>query len=472
MALFSRIPDRFFSILTSSKKELYVQALFVLRAAFKSELVIRQEDLAAMLMDSLEDAMLEADFTEEAEEEGSSAGTDTADEGRQSLSAKAHMLLRKLRDTGWIETEYESRSFEENITIPDYAIQVMNLLYDLSQERVREYNSYVYATWAALANAADNPDYLYQALQAAYQNTVRLIDELKTLFNNIRRYYQKIPGENDVNLLLAEHFDEYKAKVFDTVYYPLKTIDSVPRFKHAILSVLNGWLLDEDLQEQITAQGVSRRVFEDEETGRAETLRMISFVADTYDSIEGMLDEIDRKHNEYVNASIDHIRYLMNADRGVKGHLIELLKRAEEEPVISAMQDRIQAYRHRYYDQNSLYSQAKCTRKAEGPLLTLPGEEEHPELVRAFLSDVRRQYTNPRIDAWMEKQFGGSDVFSTEELTVEGPEDFILFLLATMRGRERSAKFTVDFAEGNLTVDGWSLPRAVFRRKQREKRHV
>ena len=54
MALFNRIPERFFSILVSQKKELYVQALFVLRQAFKTELVIRREDLVVMLMDALE----------------------------------------------------------------------------------------------------------------------------------------------------------------------------------------------------------------------------------------------------------------------------------------------------------------------------------------------------------------------------------------------------------------------------------
>ena len=63
-----------------------------------------------------------------------------------------------------------------------------------------------------LVNAAENPEYIYQALQAAYQNTVRLVDELKSLFNNIRAYYRRIPGEDDVNILLAEHFDEYKEK--------------------------------------------------------------------------------------------------------------------------------------------------------------------------------------------------------------------------------------------------------------------
>ena len=70
MPLFTRIPQRFFTILTSAKKELYVEALFVLRQAFKTELVIRRDELTAMLVGSLEANILQADFSEEAEEMG------------------------------------------------------------------------------------------------------------------------------------------------------------------------------------------------------------------------------------------------------------------------------------------------------------------------------------------------------------------------------------------------------------------
>ena len=98
MPLFTRIPQRFFTILTSAKKELYVEALFVLRQAFKTELVIRREELTAMLVGSLESSILQADFSEEEEEMGAER-----DEG---LSGKAHLLIRKLRDTGWLEFEY------------------------------------------------------------------------------------------------------------------------------------------------------------------------------------------------------------------------------------------------------------------------------------------------------------------------------------------------------------------------------
>ena len=66
MRIFEIIPERFFSILSAQKKELYVGALMVLRTAFKTELLIRRPELFSMMLDSLEDSFLSADFSEEA----------------------------------------------------------------------------------------------------------------------------------------------------------------------------------------------------------------------------------------------------------------------------------------------------------------------------------------------------------------------------------------------------------------------
>ena len=196
MALFDKLPDRFFGILSSSKKELYVEALFVLRQAFLSEMEIRRDDFASMLMNYLESEMLTAEFPEEEDD----SPVDTED--LTSLSGKAYYLIRRLRDAGWLEVEFDSSTFEDYITVPDYSVTMMDVLYSLSQEKVQEYNSYVYATFAALENAGENPEFRFQALLAAYQNTENLIRELKSLYNNIRRYQQRALNQMSANVLL------------------------------------------------------------------------------------------------------------------------------------------------------------------------------------------------------------------------------------------------------------------------------
>ena len=78
---------------------------------------------------------------------------------------------------------------------------------------------------------------------------------------------------------------------------------------------------------------------------------------------------------------------------------------------------------------------------------------------------MRRQYTNKKIDGWVEVRFDGADSFSSEDIGIAGTEDFILFLLGTLRGREKSAAYTVEFLNGYVTKNGNLLPKAVFRKK-------
>ncbi|QNO15929.1 hypothetical protein HYG86_14710 [Alkalicella caledoniensis] len=459
MKLFERIPERLFSILTSSNKELYVEALFVLRQAFKTELVIRRIDLVAMMIDAMEVKIIQADFSEEAEEMDEGIKVDV------SLSGKAYLIIRKLKETGWLEVEYQNSSFEEDITIPDYAISIINLLYDISTERMKEYNSYVFATYSALKNTEENPDYMYQALQAAYQNTVQLVDELKLLFNNIRRYYQRMTTELNINELLAEHFDYYKEQIIDNIYYPLKTIDSVPRFKHAILLRLNEWVLQDEVIEMMVMQGKKRRIYTSEEEGKEDILEKINYIANTFENIEGMIAEIDKKHVAYTNASIDRIRYMMNSDRSVKGKLVELLKQSDKAEIYSKLSEGVLVYQQGYIDDGSLYNRTKRTVKSEGKPTPIEEIEVDNGLIDTFLEDIRKQYSFRKINEFVLECFSGKDKFCTEDMEIRCQEEFILLILATFQTGQRNTTYCMEFLDGTVEKNGYRLPKAIFNRK-------
>ena len=241
-------------------------------------------------------------------------------------------------------------------------------------------------------------------------------------------------------------------------------MDSVPRFKHAIISTLNAWLLEEETQDRIVQQGIRRRVFENEEDGREQMFSMINYIVDTYDGIEEMLGAIDRRHTEYVNASVEHIRYLMNSDRGVRGNLIELLRRSRNPEVLEMMSDNLAVYRHQFFDDKSLYAEAKRTRRDTGPPLALSERTEPEGVFKDFLKQVRNQYSDRRIDEYVKQCFGDRDAFSTEDVPMEGTEDFLLFLLATIRAGEKSAPYRIHFTEGTSIRNGYRLPKAEFLR--------
>ena len=462
MELFEKIPDRFFNILASSKKELYIEALFVLYDAFKTELNINKDALLERLTNRLEDKILEADFTEEKDDFGENI------DSTRFLSGKVHLLYRKLKETGWLDVEYATNSFEENVTIPSYAVAIISVLYSLTQDNKKEYNSYVYASYAALVNADDNDQYRYQALRAAHQNTIILVEELRVFFNNIKSFHNNVSNITDVNTLLASHFDKYKDEVYDQFLYPLKTIDSVPRFKHTITSILNLWLHDEQIIDVIVQQGIKSRVYDDEESGRLETIAMINEIIDTYSGIEQMIDSIFRKHNAYTSASADRIRYLINTDRSIKGKLIEILKCSGGNDVVQRMQNQVNTYRHTFYDKQSLYVQRKERNRSIDS--TLKVERKHGiDFLPNFLVELRKQYSTARIDTFMESLFQDRIKITTDDVFITESEEFILFMLATMRATEISSPYTMTFLEGETIRQGYKLPCLEFVRKGKKR---
>ena len=453
--LFEKIPEHLFSVLASPNRDTYAKALFVIHDAFRHELVIHRESLTASLMDSLSADIEGADFSGDMtkEEQG---------EDLTSFSGKAHFLIRKLHDCGWIDFEYERGSFEEVITVPDYSIRIIDVLYGLTVDVQKEYNSYVYATYAALKNADATPEYRFQALESAYHNTENLIDELKTLYNNIRRYFQRMESEMDANALLDLHFQEYKKKIIDAVLYPLKTMDSVPRFRTPIQEILNDWSRDDRVLLQIVNSGIHARVFSDEEAGHEETMRMITWIIDEYDNLDGLLAAIDSRHTQYTVATMEKIRYELNVDNSARGKLAHILKNAGDPDVLHAMQEGLRCYRHQYVANGSLYTNVKRTKRSEGKPLAASRANQNPEAMKKFLERVRNQYPNRRIDQYILSLFQGKDTFTTIDAPMKTQEEFILFLLGTIRANEKSAPYTVTIYDTYVMHEGCSLPSCVF----------
>ena len=467
MELFERIPQRLFSILTSVNKDIYTAALFIVWKKFRLELVIRKEELASSLAEELENRLSAMDLQED-EQDGEDTENAVNEPDLASLNGKAYFILRRLLRDGWIEEEQDRDSFDVNVTVPDYAVKIIRLLYELTEEAKKEYNSYVYTTYAALKNVEDNEGFYFNALTAAFRNSENLVDELKSLFNNIKRYQKKAEGTLDVNLLLKQLLVGYRKQIIDQVYYPLKTIDSVPRFKNPILEILTEWEESEEIQEKIVSQSLRSKVYPNEETARTDIIRKINYIADVYETIEELIDSIDRKHNDYTNASIDRIRYMMNSDRSIKGKLVEILKQSGKQSTIERMKDAVYAFSHSYYDERSLYERKSAREPFRGNTVQPVDADGQNEMVDSFLKTVRNQYTSKKIDAFILEGFYGRTEFASNDLPIHNSEEFILMLLGSIRGNERTAPYKVEFKNEYIENEGYRIPLMIFEKKGQE----
>ena len=129
---------------------------------------------------------------------------------------------------GRVELDPTAHTVEEYVALPDYSVRILQVLHELCEDKPKAYNS----LYSNLSQAqAERGDFMAEALVASWQLTDRLVDSLKSLHNNMRSYYLALQEQDAVRELLREHFDRYQVLLADKTYRPLKTFDSVPRFR-------------------------------------------------------------------------------------------------------------------------------------------------------------------------------------------------------------------------------------------------
>ena len=451
MSLFDTLPDNFFSPLSSANKRIYLKALFVLHKRFKNDWRIKKDELVYVLADALSSDASYFSFSEEGEEED------------RSYSGFAHMLLRKLETTGWVEYEYGETSFDLYVIIPEYAIMILETLKAIEEGDSVEYNSYVYSTYSSLRLAEDTGSDHYHALVTAHERTQELMTKLKILLNNIKRFQRRLADHEAVQALVREHFDEFKAGISDRIYHPLKTFDSVPRFKTPILSILNRWLTEDAVLEAILQDGLKRGRFEAD--GFTQVITMISDIIEVYEKINALLGIIDVKHAAYTRAAVERIEYMLNVDGSTRSRLVKVLQRigqydedSYKMPISTVMNLR----------EDSLYIRKKQAARVPAPVLTLAEDMDDTSLAKemdGMKAVINSAYSNQQILAYIEALLKDRDTVAIQEIDLEEDADYIRMILASLQHDDRKSTYTVTYEGGKVSKGAYQVPGLTIRKK-------
>lgn len=463
MSLFQIVQQNFFSILASQNKESYLLALMVLRRCYRQELSIRKSDYIAELTGELSRCSIELS----PEDEGLPEDT--------GFSGQAHFLLRKLITTGWVDEETEASSFQETLVIPDYATKFLKLFHDLTTDQHREYNKYVYSTYTVLKNANQTrDDYLYEALTIANNNTIALVEDLKSLLGNIRRYHQLLSNLADVKGVLSQHFDQFSEQIEKKFYHPIKTFDSVDRFRPAIMNILNNWREDTLLKDQIADLAMHRAPgrFPDIMAARREIQTVIDDIINNFDLVPILVREIDSKHRRYLVAAHDRILYLSQSDQTIKGKVASILATLPDLPeheLETLLTENLQLYSVGWFSDNDLFTPRKRRRDFTPeplPIRAQPDIEAIQAELDSFTNRARQIFDQKKILSFMEAQLGDKPSMTTAQLDISGRDEFILTLLAVLRHDDPASFYRIVLYSGYLANNGYLLPNLTFFRKE------
>jgi len=455
MRLFQRIPDQFFSLLTSKHRQLYLKALFVVLDCYRTEIVVRKDDLISMLSASLEDQM----FYYNGEE----------DELKETpVSERAHALLRKLRDTGWVEPEQALNSFDEFYVIPDYSHKLISVLKEIDEDRPQEYNSLVSTTYSALLGADQNRgEHGYDVLMQVHRMTIELRDLLVKLSNNMRKYHQVIQEMSEVKDVLQEHFDKYHELINERLYHPLKTFDSIDRFKVSILRILKLWIIDDTYIDIMAKRprNVSPHI------ARDDIFNKLSEIIRIYEQVLPQLqNQIDKKHNAYIKASVHRMQYLMNRNQDFKGRLIQVLKRIGKNSNWSVASG-FPFYDTEFIHEDSLSKEYKRKEKHDpAPIDTV---EVNEELVSKEINELqeraRHAIDRKKVERFVVNWMNDRREIVSKDLHMETIDDFLHIIMSVIISDEAELPYKLEFLDGTITINGYRIPEMIYRKVEKRK---
>ena len=465
MKFFEAVPSDLFSPLASPNRALYADALDVLYAAYRENLKIPEDMLYSMLRSRLEQQLADATFE----------GEDIDEEELRDISGRARFLIRKLCSKGWFEKE-RGDDFEEYITVPSYSSRLLELFHQLRDDSPIRGYSYVFGTYSTLKVAHESGS-IYDkmaAIYGAYDNTQALINLLQMVYHNVKHYFQMQIDMQEVNEVLASHFNDFGQKVIEAYIRPLKIKDSVPKYRVPIQSVLKNWAEDDALLLAMANAALQDKRGETLEYCRADLLRKIFWIEERYDNLEhDYLDEIDAQVRRYTRAATQKVENLTNRDQNVRGNLNTLLTALSRNHRASELVDQIQPafhlYEQSFLSEKSLWYRKRPGKRAKAAPVFIQDTTPDSESAAQAAQLLRSEYGRAAIAAYVQGWLGESDVSYSKDLAIRDDKDYIMSLLAVLTSGDPSVNHQIKELGGSFHENGYSIPQMQISRKEKKK---
>lgn len=448
-SFFNYVPYNFFSPLSSIDKEIYSNILFLIyqKSQFKNSYTFTKEEL----LDLIEEFFL--DHNNQDLQETKELQTNPRD--------KATYIYRKLKSCGWIDTEYGENN-QILINLEDYAIALINTFTNFNTDNNFELSSHVYGIYQSMKNL--ELDQAYLTLTDIEQRGKNLINRLKSLNSNIKKYLKKVTkiestAETDqINQILTDLLGEYKENIIDKAYYYMKTNDNPIKYKREFLKLCQE--RKTPIERQIITNQIMLKDNISIEEANEKYDNILDFLENIFDTVIKLMEEIDRKNTKYINVAIGRIKIILNNDSNIEGLLLSILKNHHQ---LSTTDLNINLTTIKTINQNSLYTpRTKYQTKNTCFTPELPMPSTIDETFKQQL-EKNIKFSKPNIEKYITTKLAKKEKLDVTDFDLTNQDEFITLLLIFIFSDELNNKYKVTWGreeqQGNILLPKFIIER-------------
>ena len=469
MELFNVLNPNMFGLLTSKNRDIYLSSLFVLRKSFLQEFNIEKEKLINQISSHIENNFYNIEVKDDTEDENS-AKTYLGREPRNFAS----FIVKKFEETGWIESEYnKTAKFKENIMLPPYSVKLLNTLYEIDSESETPYTAHVFKIYSSLYSAdTGKSDFLSVALFNAYDEMLNLLNALKVLNHDLRRRYRKITSMTSSSEILAEHFDDYQKKIVEDIFVPLKTKDSVSRFKGLILEILIRWMRSPSKLEAMGQQSFLSGRYQSIDEAKNACFNTMQKLSEGIEEAQNLLDEIDDRNTTYISTVTQKIKHLLNTNKTSKRRLSSIITRfatAREQIFdFDKISNIIGLDSQGYINEASLFVRAAGERIEYSEPAPIDLGEDTQTDSNTFIEDsMNSPYTSKNVVAYLDEIMADKSELKIEDWNLNDDKELIRAIIATIRGHDNNVFYTSEVnGASRVKNNRYTVPETTFRRRK------
>lgn len=469
MNFFNIVSEDFFKPLASKYKHTYIDCLRLIYNTYKTELSfgVDKEVILAKLETYFENESISDMVFDEEEEVFNDA------------RSKANAILRRLKDSGWIEYEI-ANDYKVKVNLYDYSATMIESFNKIIKNDEIEYQSLVSQIHATLLNKEAYVKPYEYIIKRVTENTEELMIGLKKLNTNIKKYIDEITNEKSAGEIVQDFF-LYQKDIGSKAYHRIKTSDNISHFRTEIITNLQNIISDSNIFERAVSGYMEIEQVEDRQEAEDAFKGQIISIITAFRNYDDIIAEIDSKHSKYIGSAVARAKFLLTNTNNAEGKISKILAYLSDEfnqdtalnlnnEIDGRILEVFTIFPQAFIDSDSLYV-TPISRK-----MTMPeklsesiglSEEERQLRKQAIQERNRNRFSRKNINKYVEEILMDQQVVQASSLPLVCKRDLIRLIFISLYGKGKKSNYVTTVKDEVIEVNDFRFRDFLIERRDR-----